>query len=107
MSSLMVLFLPDLSPFLFFFFFSLSQLSPFLFFFSFFFSFFPEILDFGFPQNSDVETLKLYITQGGIAVDKLAVRLRGLIPSIFGHNQNLTLFFLVFVTLPSCRRRAK
>jgi len=39
-----------------------------------------------------VETLKLYITQGGIAVDKLAVRLRGLIPSIFGHNQNLTFF---------------
>jgi len=31
-----------------------------------------EIIDFGYPQNCDVETLKLYITQGGIAGDKLA-----------------------------------
>lgn len=31
-----------------------------------------EIIDFGYPQNSDVETLKLYITQGGIDGGKLA-----------------------------------
>lgn len=63
---------------------------------------FSEILDFGYPQNSDVETLKLYITQGGIAVDKLAVLIFFLWSDAFLENQT---FFLRHLDV--YRRRAR
>jgi len=37
------------------------------------FFFFIEILDFGYPQNSEPETLKLYITTEGVKSEKAVV----------------------------------
>ena len=35
---------------------------------------YPEILDFGYPQNTETDTLKMYITTEGVKSERAMVR---------------------------------
>jgi hypothetical protein len=41
-----------------------------------------EILDFGYPQNSEIDTLKMYITTESVKSEMAVVRMLGLIRTL-------------------------